>query len=163
VRAGLDAAAPREDTTVKTRATIVAGFVAMIAGVAVLPAGAVADSVSIGVNIGAPPPPPPMVFAAPPQLVVIPGSPVYYAPGVSVNFFFHSGRYYTFHDGAWFFATKHNGPWAFIKPTHVPAPVLGVPVAYYKIPPGHATKMGGPHPGGGHGPGKGHKGKGKHD
>jgi hypothetical protein len=84
---------------VKTRATIVAGFVAMIAGVAVLPAGAVADSVSIGVNIGAPPPPPPIVFAAPPQLVVIPGSPVYYAPGVSVNFFFHSGRYYTFHDG----------------------------------------------------------------
>jgi hypothetical protein len=158
----IDAAATREDWTVKTRTSVVAGFVAMIACVVVLPAVVAADNVSIGVNIGVPaPPPPPMVFPAPPQLVIIPGSPVYYAPSASVNFFFHSGRYYTFHDGAWFFATKHNGPWAFIKPAHVPAPVLGVPVAYYKIPPGHAKKMGGPHPGGG--PGKGHKGKGKHD
>jgi hypothetical protein len=125
--------------------------------------GAVAGDVNVGISIGVPPPPPPIVFAAPPQLVVIPGSPVYYAPGASVNFFFHSGRYYTFHDGAWFFATKHHGPWAFIKPAHVPAPVLGVPVAYYKIPPGHAKKMGGPDVGVGHGPGKGNKGKGKHD
>ena len=83
--------------------------------------GAVAGDVNVGINIGVPPPPPPIVFAALPQLVVIPGSPVYYAPGASVNFFFHSGRYYTFHDGAWFFATKHHGPWAFIKPAHVPA------------------------------------------
>jgi len=101
-----------------------------------------------------------MVFAAPPHLVVIPGSPVYYASGASVNFFFYSGRYYTFHDGAWFSAKKHSGPWAFTKPALVPAPVLGVPVAYYRVPPGQAKKMGGPHPGGGHGSGKG---KGKHD
>lgn len=148
----------------KTRASVVTGFVAMMAGVAVLPAAAAADNVSIGINIGVPPPPPPpMVFAAPPKLVVIPGSPVYHAPGASVNFFFHSGRYYTFHDGAWFSAKQHNGPWAFMKPAHVPAPVLGVPVTYYRIPPGHAKKMGGAHPGVGHGPGKGHKGKGKHD
>ena len=144
----------------KTQATVVAGFVAMIVG-AVLPAVAVAENVSIGVNRGVPPPPaPPMVFAAPPQLVVIPGSPVYYAPRASVNFFFYSGRYYTFHDGAWFSAKQHNGPWAFTKPALVPAPVLEVPVAYYKVPPGQAQKMGGPPPGIGHGPGQG---KGKHD
>jgi hypothetical protein len=147
----------------KAHARAVAHLLAVIAGGVALSAPATADSVSIGVNIGVPPPPPPMVFAAPPQLVVIPGSAVYYAPGASMNFFFHSGRYYTLHDGAWFYATKHNGPWAFIKPAHVPAPVLGVPVAYYKIPPGHAKKMGGPDVGVGHGPGKGNKGKGKHD
>ena len=146
----------------RTLASVVTPVLAIVACVAVLPAVSAADNVSVGVNIGVPPPPP-MVFAAPPHLVVIPGSPVYYAPGASVNFFFHSGRYYTFHDGAWFFATKHNGPWAFIKPGHVPAPVLGVPVAYYKIPPGQAKKMGGPPPGVGSanagGPDKGHKGK----
>ena len=144
----------------KTRVRVVARVVAISACISVLPAVAVADSVSVGINIGVPPPPPPIVFAAPPQLVVIPGSPVYYAPGASVNFFFYSGRYYTFHDGAWFSAKQHSGPWAFTKPALVPAPVLGVPVTYYKVPPGQAKKMGGPHPSVGQGPGKG---KGKHD
>ena len=156
LRAAIDTAAPWEDWTVKAQASVVAGFVAMIVGAA-LPAVAVADNVSIGVNIGVPPPPP-IVFAAPPQLVLVPGSPVYYAPGASVNFFFYSGRYYTFHDGEWFSAKKHSGPWAFTKPALVPTPVLGVPVTYYRVPPGQAKKMGGPHPGVGHG-----SGKGKHD
>ena len=54
-----------------------------------------ADNVSIGVKIGVPapprvvvmPPPPPVVPVAPPKLVVVPGSPVFYAPGISINFF----------------------------------------------------------------------------
>jgi len=83
------------------------------------------------------PPRPPVVLAAPPQLVVVPGSPVFYAPGVSINF-----RYFSFHEGAWFVATTYGGRWATIAPGKVPQPVLAVPVAYYKIPPGHVKKMG---------------------
>jgi hypothetical protein len=45
-----------------------------------------AGDVSIGVNIGVPVPPP-VVIAAPPQVVVVPGSPVYYAPAVGFNLF----------------------------------------------------------------------------
>jgi hypothetical protein len=109
-----------------------------------------ADNVSIGVNIAVPvpprvvvmPPPPPVVLAAPPKLVVVSGSPVFYAPGISINFFAYGGRYYSFHEGAWFVATTHGAPWATIAPARVPKPVLAVPVAYYKIPPGHAKKMG---------------------
>jgi hypothetical protein len=157
------AATTREDWTMRAQVRAVTRILAVAAGVSFLPAPTAADSVNIGINIGTPPPPPPVVVVAPPQLVVIPGSPVQYAPGLSVNFFFYSGRYYTFHDGAWFYAKKHNGPWAFIKTAHIPAPVLGVPGSYYKIPPGQAKKMGGPHPGGGPGhaggPGRGHKGK----
>ena len=94
--------------------------------------------VNVNVNIG----PPPVVLAAPPPLVVIPGSPVSYAPSVSVNFFAFGGRYYSLHNGAWFVATGHQGPWAVIAINQVPEPVLAVPVAYYKVPPGHAKKMG---------------------
>jgi hypothetical protein len=110
---------------------------------------AAADNVSIGVKIGLPSPPrvvvhppPPVVIATPPQLVVVPGSPVFYAPGVSINFFAYGGRYYSFHEGAWFVSTTYGGPWVTIAPVKVPRPVLAVPVGYYKVPPGHAKKMG---------------------
>lgn len=111
-----------------------------------------AQNVSIGVNIGSPPPPPPMVIVAPPQLVVVPGTPVYYAPGLNVNFFFYQGQYFTFHDGSWFVARAHNGPWAFVALERIPKPVLAVPVQYYKVPPGQ-LKKGGPRPWAGHGKG----------
>ena len=64
---------------------------------------------NVNVNIGVPGPPP-IVVASPPQLVVVPGSRVYYAPEMSVDFFSYGGRYYTVHDGAWFVARSHRGP-----------------------------------------------------
>ena len=104
--------------------------------------GAVAGDVNVGVNIGVPMPAPPrIVLSAPPPVVVVPHSPVSYVPSVNFNLFVYSGRYYTFHDGSWFFATSHSGPWVFIAPERVPRPVVAVPVNYYKIPPGHAKKM----------------------
>jgi hypothetical protein len=112
-----------------------------------LAARATMAQVSVNVNIG----PPPIVVAAPPALVVVPGTPVYYAPQVQYNYFYYGKRYYTFHDGHWFYGTSYNGPWVFVAPAHVPAPVLGVPVSYYRIPPGH-WKHGGPP-----GHGRGHK------
>jgi len=117
--------------------------VAAALDLAVMPVPVQADSVRIGVNIGSPPP------------LVVPGSPVYYAPSVSLNFFAYSGRYYSHHNGAWFLATTYNGPWSYIAVERVPQPVLTVPVAYYKVPPGHLKKGGGPPPWAGHG--KGHK------
>jgi hypothetical protein len=127
----------------------VLAFTAILALAIVSPVAA--DNASIGVKIGVPapprvvvmPPPPPVALVAPPKLVVVPGSPVFYAPGVNINFFAYGGRYYSFHEGAWFIATTRGGPWATIAPARVPQPVLAVPVAYYKIPPGHAKKMGG--------------------
>jgi hypothetical protein len=117
---------------------------------------AVADGLKIGINIGVPapvvvtapppavvvaPPPQPVIVTAPPQLVVVPGSPVYYAPDASINFFAYGGQYYSFHEGAWFVTTTYGGPWTMIAPSRVPQPVLAVPLAYYRTPPGHAKKM----------------------
>jgi len=104
---------------------------------------AVAADVNVGINIGVPAPPR-IVLAAPPPVVVVPNTPVSYVPSVNFNLFVYSGRYYTFHDGAWFQATSHSGPWAFIATERVPRPVVAVPVTYYKVPPGHAKKMGPP-------------------
>jgi len=71
---------------------------------------------------------------------------------LSVNFFKYGRRYYTFQNGAWFTAATYNGPWAFIAAQRVPRPVVAVPVAYHKVPPGHHMKRkGGPPPwAGGH-------------
>ena len=113
---------------------IVVGIVVVAAALSALPAAA---QVSVNVNVG----PPPVIFSAPPRVVVIPQSPVAYAPDTSYNVFFYDGRYWSFHDGAWFLASTHRGPWAFVPVAQVPRPVIAVPVRYYKIPPGHAKKL----------------------
>jgi WXXGXW repeat (2 copies) len=109
----------------------------------------VAQDVKIDIGIGTPPVPP-IVVTTPPQLVVVPGTSVYYAPDVPTNYFFYKGRYYTLVNNAWYTAPVYNGPWVVIQVGKVPPPVLTVPVEYYKIPPGH-LKGKGPPPWAGHG------------
>ncbi len=139
--------------------------VILVAAMGVLPAVAVrAADVHVGINIGIPTPPP-FVVEAPPPLVVVPRSPVYYAPQLPYNYFYYGGRYWTFHEGAWFSALSFGGPWGYVEVGRVPPPVLAVPVRYYKIPPGHWRKHGGrghwDHDDDHHGHGHGH-GHGKH-
>jgi hypothetical protein len=92
--------------------------------------------VHVGINIGVPPPV--YHFEAPPRLVVVPGVPdVRYAPNVGVTFFAYGDRYYTYHDGGWFVAGDTYGPWSYVEPRYVPAPVLRVPQRYYRVAPRH--------------------------
>lgn len=76
--------------------------------------------VHIGINLPAPPP-----------LVVIPQTPVMYAPSVGANYFFYGGRYYVFNGAGWYVGTGFNGPWVVVAPEFVPRPILAVPVRYY--------------------------------
>lgn len=133
---------------------------ALVLATAFLAPAVAQGQVNIGITIGTPPPP---VVVAAPQLVVVPGTPVSYAPGVSFNLFVFGGRYYSLHGGTWFVAATHGGPWTAIAVERVPQPVLAVPVAYYKVPPGHAKKMdGGGPPTSARGHGRGPKwGKGR--
>ena len=124
------------------------GFVLLLATVLAIPLTAAAQ-VSVNVNVG----PPPIIFPRPPRVVVVPQTPVYYVPDTSYNVFLYDHRYYSFHEGAWFLASSHGGPWVFVPAERVPPPLLRVPVRYYKVPPGHAK-----HHGEGHGHGHGHKG-----
>jgi hypothetical protein len=121
------------------RRVIVGGAVG-VGAMLLVPAEAVGGTdVHIGINIGTPPPPP-VVVSAPPQLVVVPRTRVYYAPAVPYNYFYYEGGYYTTNGGVWFYASDFNGPWYHVAVEHVPRRILAVPVAYYKVPPGHMKK-----------------------
>jgi hypothetical protein len=122
---------PKSSSLILGVALAIGGFSAVAAN---------AGQVNVGVNIGVPAPPP-IVLPAPPRVVVVPNSPVSYAPSVDYNLFVYGGRYYSFHQGSWFYASRHSGPWTFIPNERVPRPVIGVPVTYYRIPPGQAKKM----------------------
>ena len=80
-------------------------------------------SVSIGINLPFP------------ELVVIPGYPVYYAPQADVNLFFYDGFYWVFWNDTWYTSAWYNGPWAIVDPFYVPVFILRVPVSYYRYPP----------------------------
>ena len=136
----------------------------MFVGALGLTAHVKAADIHIGIHLGLPLPlPPPVVVPTAPQLIVVPGTAVYYAPDVLHNVFFYRKRYYILHNDSWFYASSHNGPWTFVVREKVPSPVLAVPVEYYRVPPGHARDKGGPPPWAGHGHGHGqHKHKGKH-
>jgi hypothetical protein len=66
-------------------------------------------SVSIGVNLP--------VY---PQLVRVPGYPVYYAPQVNSNYFFYDGMYWVYVNDNWYASTWYNGPWELVAPDFVP-------------------------------------------
>jgi len=72
-----------------------------------------------------------------PELVPVPGYPVYYAPGSSMNYFFYDGLYWVYQDNAWYSSEWFNGPWSNIQPYDVPLFILRVPVNYYRQPPAY--------------------------
>lgn len=72
---------------------------------------------------------------APPSLIVVPGTSVYYAPRAPANVFLYGHQYWAFTNAGWYVGPNWNGPWAVVEPALVPVPVLRVPVAYYPAPP----------------------------
>lgn len=83
-------------------------------------------SVSIGINV-----------PSYPELVRVPGYPVYYAPGLNANFFFYDGSYWVYERGNWYASSWYNGPWGLVSPMAVPLFVLRIPVRYYRAPPAY--------------------------
>jgi hypothetical protein len=72
------------------------------AGVILLSGASVAaQDVNIRLGLGTPSAPPAVIITTPPQLVVVPGTSVYYAPEVPVDYFRYKGRYYTVVNNVW--------------------------------------------------------------
>jgi hypothetical protein len=107
----------------------------------VMAATAVPVNAQVRVEIG-------IQLPGPPALVVIPGTPVYYAPRAPTNVFFYAHQYWVFGNGGWHVGPTWNGPWAVVEPVYVPVPVLQVPVGYYPVPPPpwRASRRDGPPP-----------------
>jgi hypothetical protein len=70
-----------------------------------------------------------------PELVPVPGYPVYYAPQADLNYFFYDGMYWVYEDDGWYTSNWYDGPWEYVDPEEVPVYVLRVPVRYYRRPP----------------------------
>ncbi|MFZ3087764.1 MAG: hypothetical protein WA123_06835 [Methylotenera sp.] len=85
-------------------------------------------NVSVGIGINVP------VY---PQLVLVPGYPVYYDPRVNLNYFFYDGLYWVFISDNWYASSWYNGPWDLVGRNYVPLYVLRVPVRYYRQPPAY--------------------------
>lgn len=83
-------------------------------------------NVSIGINV-----------PTYPELHVVPGYPVYYAPNLQENFFFYDGMYWVYRNDNWYASSWYNGPWAYVQPRFVPVYILRVPVRYYRHPPAY--------------------------
>ncbi|QJR14953.1 hypothetical protein [Usitatibacter palustris] len=83
-------------------------------------------SVQIGINL-----------PSYPQLVAVPGHPVYYAPQVHSNYFFYDGAYWVYERDNWYSSAWYNGPWGRVGPEAVPLYILRVPVRYYRHAPAY--------------------------
>jgi hypothetical protein len=78
-------------------------------------------SVGVGINI------PVFTFAAPPPMVVIPGTYAYFAPEADVDIVFYQGFWYRPYEGRWFRGRGYNGPWGVIGPAGVPRVLIDLP------------------------------------
>jgi hypothetical protein len=101
----------------------------------VLAAAPAAAQVNIGVGISLPGVQIGINLPAYPNLVPVPGYPVYYAPQARANVFFYDGMYWVYQRDNWYASAWYNGPWSSIDIDAVPLYVLRVPVRYYPVPP----------------------------
>lgn len=67
-----------------------------------------------------------------PELVPVPGYPVYYAPQMNSNYFFYDGLYWVYQDEDWYSSSWYNGPWRTVDRFVVPVFILRIPVRYYR-------------------------------
>ncbi len=91
--------------------------------------------VSVGIGIGLPGLSIGINLPVFPDLVRVPGYPVYYAPQVDANYFFYDGMYWVYVGDNWYASSWYNGPWSLTSPDSVPLFILRIPVRYYRLPP----------------------------
>jgi len=84
-------------------------------------------NVGIGINI------PAYTFAAPPRMVVIPGTYAYVVPDINADILFYHGYWFRPYGGRWYRATSYNGPWVYISTTRVPTVLVNLPPHYRRI------------------------------
>ena len=84
--------------------------------------------VRVNINLGPPP-----VVAAPPEMVLIPGSQLYFAPGLGFDVFFYDGYWWSPRGERWYRSSSYNGPWRVVGHRYVPRAVYGYPRDYRHI------------------------------
>ena len=78
--------------------------------------------VDINVSIALPPP---IVFAAPPELIVLPETYVYVVPDVDLDIFFYNGWWWRPWEGRWYRSRNYSSGWGYYR--NVPSFYRGIP------------------------------------
>ncbi len=93
-----------------------------------------------GVTVSVPLPPP-IVFAAPPEVIVLPELEVYVVPSIPQQIYFYNGYWWRPWNGRWYRSLHYNRGWAYHS---------GVPFWYDKVPftwrENYRTRLWGGHP-----------------
>ena len=99
---------------------------ALAAALALAPAARGSANIDVHVNIGLPG----LVVAERPEVILVPGTRVYFPPAVSAEIVFFDGFWWLRDGGRWHRSHHHRGPWAVVAPQYVPVPVLRLPRDY---------------------------------
>lgn len=78
-------------------------------------------------------PPPPRIFIKPPEIIVIPGSPVFVAPHPDVDIFFYDDYWWSPRGDRWYRSREYNGPWREMDHRYIPDYVRGAPRDYRSV------------------------------
>ena len=101
--------------------------------------------VNVNINLGSPAPapaivvveqpaggPPVITETAPLEVVLMPGTGIYYVPNATIDIFFFNGFWWCSRGGRWYKSSTYNGTWL---PTqhHVPNVLIRIPQNYREI------------------------------
>lgn len=111
--------------------SFVLGILMLACGFFLVPGSFAGVHVGVGINL------PVYTFAAPPELVVIPGTYAYTVPDAGVDIIFHHDYWYRPFEGRWYRSRHYNGPWVFIDRHRVPGFFLNLPPDYRRHHPGY--------------------------
>jgi len=70
-------------------------------------------------------------FAAPPDVVVIPGTYVYMVPDLDADILFYQGYWWRPYEGRWYRSRDYRGPWRFMDPRRIPDGLRALPHDYH--------------------------------
>jgi hypothetical protein len=89
-------------------------------------------NVNVGSNL------PAIRFAAPPLLVVIPGTYVYIVPDFDVDVLFFQGSWWRPFEGHWYRSRDYNGQWSYVEQGRIPSGLRSLPQDYrHRLSPGY--------------------------
>ena len=89
-------------------------------------------NVNVGVNL------PAIRFAAPPAVVVIPGTYVYMVPDIDVDVLFFQGYWWRPYEGQWYRSRDYKGRWRHVASARIPSGLRALPQDYrHRLSPGH--------------------------
>lgn len=96
--------------------------------------------ISINLRVGDPYRGPRLVFEDEPDVVVVPGTRVYYVRDYDYDLYRYGSYWYYNYDDGWYRARRYNGPFVYVGYRSVPRAVAYVPVRYrrhWREPQGH--------------------------